>query len=150
MARFCSVFAVFCAFLRCFLGVLGRFWWVSSVVLCLGNGFAMRFLPKFGRLFLGVFGWIFDVVWAWTFVGRFGAKVVWVMVDYCGLAERRNSAFFDNMPPVWNYFLTIVRYFIECNISAKDCIYSRFLHYYIGRVQWETENKIFIFVFWWI
>lgn len=47
-----------------------------AVALCLENGFAMRFLPKFGRLFLGGFGWIFDVVLAWTFVGRFGAKVV--------------------------------------------------------------------------
>ena len=46
------------------------------MVLCLGNGFVMRVCPKFGRLFLVVLGWIFDDALAWTFVGRFGTKVV--------------------------------------------------------------------------
>ena len=67
---------MFCAFLRCFLGILGRFLTGLAVALCLENGFAMRVCPKFCRLFLGVLGWIFDDTLAWTFVGRFGAKVV--------------------------------------------------------------------------
>ena len=56
------------------------------------------------------------------------------------------AAFFDNMPPSQNYFLTIDRYFIECNIPAKNCIYSMFLPYYMERVQWETEKRIFCFL----
>ena len=59
-----------------FFGNFGAVLMGLAVVLCLGNGFVMRVCPKFGRLFSGVFGWIFDDVLAWTFVGRFGAKVV--------------------------------------------------------------------------
>ena len=65
---------MFCAYLCGFLGILGRFLTGLAVILCLGNGFAMRVCPKFGRLFLGVFGWIFDDAFTWTFVGRFGGK----------------------------------------------------------------------------
>ena len=70
------------------------------------------------------------------------------MVDYCGLAERRFTAFFDNTPPRLELFFDDRPLFYRVQYTRKRLHFDTFIIGWRGRALADHSKRLFfIFLF---